>query len=56
LNREVYLPHLEPADGRKAINGLALLVEQTSGLNPFGPAIYARSCAMSFLKPSASGA
>jgi len=36
---KVYL-HREPVDGRKAINGLALLVEQALGLNPFGPAIY----------------
>jgi transposase len=36
---KVYL-HREPVDGRKAINGLALLVEQTLGLNPFEPAIY----------------
>jgi len=31
--------HREPVDGRKAINGLALLVEQALGLNPFEPAI-----------------
>ena len=36
---KVYL-HREPVDGRKAINGLALLVEQALGLNPFEPAIY----------------
>jgi transposase len=36
---KVYL-HREPVDGRKAINGLALLVEQSLGLNPFEPAIY----------------
>ena len=36
---KVYL-HREPVDGRKAINGLALLVEQVLGLNPFEPAIY----------------
>ncbi len=35
---KVYL-HREPVDGRKAINGLALLVEQALGLNPFEPAI-----------------
>jgi transposase len=29
-----------PFDGRKAINGLALLVEQGLGLNPFEPAIF----------------
>ncbi|WP_396642595.1 IS66 family transposase zinc-finger binding domain-containing protein [Methylomonas sp. 2B] len=32
--------HREPVNGRKAINGLALLVEQALGLNPFEPAIY----------------
>jgi transposase len=36
---KVYL-HREPVDGRKAINSLALLVEQALGLNPFEPAIY----------------
>ena len=36
---KVYL-HREPVDGRKAINGLALLVEQALGLNPFEPALY----------------
>lgn len=36
---KVYL-YREPVDGRKAINGLALLVEQALGLNPFEPAIY----------------
>jgi transposase len=36
---KVYL-HREPVDGRKAINGLSLLVEQALGLNPFEPAIY----------------
>ncbi len=30
---KVYL-HREPVDGRKAINGLALLVEQALGLDP----------------------
>ncbi len=35
----VYL-YREPVDGRKAINGLALLVEQALGLNPFEAAIY----------------
>lgn len=34
---KVYL-YREPVDGRKAINGLALLVEQSLGLNPFEPA------------------
>jgi IS66 Orf2 like protein. len=33
---KVYL-HREPVDGRKAINGLALLVEQALGLDPFAP-------------------
>jgi transposase len=36
---KVYL-HREPVDGRKAINGLALLVEQALGLNPFAPALF----------------
>lgn len=36
---KVYL-HREAVDGRKAINGLALLVEPALGLNPFEPAIY----------------
>jgi transposase len=36
---KVYL-HREPVDGRKAINGLALLVEQAMGLNPFTPALF----------------
>jgi transposase len=36
---KVYL-HREPVDGRKAINGLALLVEQGLGLNPFEPAVF----------------
>jgi transposase len=36
---KVYL-HREPVDGRKAINGLALLVEQGLGLNPFEPALF----------------
>jgi transposase len=35
----VYL-HREPVDGRKAIHGLALLVEQALGLNPFARALY----------------
>jgi len=35
---KVYLQR-EPVDGRKAINGLALLVEQGLGLNPFEPAL-----------------
>ena len=35
---KVYL-HREPVDGRKAINGLALLVEHAMGLNPFESAI-----------------
>lgn len=36
---KVYL-HREPVDGRKAINGLALLVEQGLGLDPFAPALF----------------
>jgi transposase len=36
---KVYL-HREPVDGRKAINGLALLVEQEMGLDPFAPALF----------------
>lgn len=32
--------HREAVDGRKAINGLALLVEQTLGLDPFAPAVF----------------
>lgn len=36
---KVYL-HREPVDGRKAINGLALLVEQGLGLNPFESAVF----------------
>ncbi|MGC8732938.1 MAG: IS66 family insertion sequence element accessory protein TnpB [Halothiobacillaceae bacterium] len=36
---KVYL-HREPVDGRKAINGLALLVEQSLKLDPFGPAVF----------------
>ena len=36
---KVYL-HRESVDGRKAINGLALLVEQALGLNPFAPAVF----------------
>ncbi len=39
---EVYL-HREPVDGRKAINGLALLAEQSPGLDPFAPAVFAFS-------------
>jgi transposase len=35
----VYL-HREAVDGRKAINGLALLVEQGLGLDPFAPALF----------------
>ena len=35
----VYL-HREPVDGRKNINGLALLVEQALGLDPFAPALF----------------
>ncbi|MDP3032554.1 MAG: IS66 family insertion sequence element accessory protein TnpB, partial [Rhodocyclaceae bacterium] len=36
---KVYL-HRKPVDGRKAINGLALLVEQALGLNPFTRAVF----------------
>ena len=32
--------HREPIDGRKNINGLALLVEQELGLDPFAAAAY----------------
>jgi transposase len=35
----VYL-HREAVDGRKAINGLALLVEQALGLDAFAPAVF----------------
>lgn len=36
---KVYL-HREAVDGRKAINGLALLVEQALELDPFAPAMF----------------
>ena len=36
---KVYL-YREPVDGRKAINGLALLVEQALELDPFAPAMF----------------
>jgi len=36
---KVYL-HREPVDGRKNINGLALLVESQLGLDPFAAALY----------------
>jgi transposase len=36
---KVYL-HREPIDFRLNINGLALLVEQALGLDPFGPCVY----------------
>lgn len=36
---KVYL-HRQPVDGRKHINGLALLVEQALGLDPFAPALF----------------
>lgn len=36
---KVYL-HREAVDGRKNINGLALLVEQNLGLDPFAPAVF----------------
>lgn len=32
--------HRDAVDGRKSINGLALLVEQELGLDPFGAAAY----------------
>lgn len=36
---KVYL-HRDAVDGRKNNNGLALLVEQELGLNPFAPALF----------------
>jgi transposase len=36
---KVYV-HREPVDGRKAIHGLARLVEQSLGLDPFAPAVF----------------
>jgi len=36
---KVYL-HREPVDFRKAINGLALIVEQSMALNPFEDALF----------------
>jgi transposase len=36
---KVYL-HRDAVDGRKNINGLALLVEQDLGLDPFAAAVY----------------
>lgn len=36
---KVYL-HRDAVDGRKNINGLALLVEQALGLDPFSPAVF----------------
>ena len=36
---KVYL-HREPIDFRLNINGLALLVEQALGLDPFAPCVY----------------
>jgi transposase len=36
---KVYL-HRDAVDGRKNINGLAALVEQQLGLNPFAPAVF----------------
>ncbi len=36
---KVYL-HRDAVDGRKNINGLALLVEQELGLDPFAPALF----------------
>ena len=35
-----FFVHREAVDGRKSINGLALLVEQQLGLDPFAPALY----------------
>ncbi|MGZ9709343.1 IS66 family insertion sequence element accessory protein TnpB [Glaciimonas sp. GNP009] len=32
--------HRDAVDGRKSINGLAALVEQALGLNPFAAAVY----------------
>lgn len=37
---KVYV-HREAVDFRKSINGLAALVEQSMGLDPFAPALYA---------------
>jgi transposase len=36
---KVYL-HRDAVDGRKNINGLALLVEQAMGLDPFAPTLF----------------
>jgi transposase len=36
---KVYL-HRDAVDGRRNINGLALLVEQDLGLDPFAAAVY----------------
>ena len=36
---KVYL-HREAVDGRKNINGLAVLVEQAMGLDPFAAAVF----------------
>lgn len=36
---KVYL-HREAVDGRKNINGLAMLIEQEMGLDPFAAAVY----------------
>jgi transposase len=38
-NLKVYL-HRDAVDGRKSINGLAALVEQALGLDPFAAAVY----------------
>ena len=32
--------HRDAVDGRKSINGLAAIVEQALGLDPFAPAVY----------------
>jgi transposase len=39
LERKVYV-HREAVDFRKSINGLALMVEQALGLDPFAQALY----------------
>ncbi|PUA19191.1 IS66 family insertion sequence element accessory protein TnpB [Glaciimonas sp. PCH181] len=38
-NLKVHL-HRDAVDGRKSINGLAAIVEQALGLDPFAPAVY----------------
>lgn len=39
---KVYL-HREPVDFRNGINGLAVLVQEAMGLDPFAPAVFAFS-------------